>query len=300
MPRFGAAELNFGRRRRLNILTKICVVVLVVVNLFASAVFIAYANSSENWKQRCENFESAKLAAEITAGNELAHASLLQTERAALQAQLVTERGSAQEKIAELKIQLDKREKDWSALQISQQGIDTQIGALRSEVQTMNSARTALEAALSKANEDKATFQRDITELQGKLAQAEADSRRQDGTIRVQRADIANLREQIERLSSLVASGGGAADTGVASGGQAAFPVANIRGQVTAVQGDALSINVGSAKGVREGMVLVIHRKDKLVGYLRIDEVEVDEAVGIIEEKQSDPQKGDTVYQKDM
>jgi cell shape-determining protein MreC len=95
----------------------------------------------------------------------------------------------------------------------------------------------------------------------------------------------------------MVASGG-AVDAGVA-GGQPIALAANIKGQVTAVQGDALSINVGSAKGVREGMVLVIHRKDKLVGYLRIDEVEVDEAVGIIEEKQSDPQQGDTVFQKD-
>jgi len=279
----------------LNILTKICVVVLVVVNLFASAVFIAYANGSENWKQKCENLESAKQAAEITAANELAHASLLQTDKANLEKQLVAERGAAQEKISERDAQIVKLEKDKSVFQVSQQGIDTQIAALVTRINTMDVARTALENSLVKANEDKASFQKDITELQGKLAQAEADSRRQDGTIRVLRADVANLREQNERLNALVTAGG--SDAG--AGGQALAPVVNIRGQVTAVKGEAVAINVGSAKGVHEGMVLVIHRKDKLVGYLRIDEVEVDEAVGVIEEKQSDPQQGDSVYQKD-
>ena len=279
----------------MNILTKICVVVLVVVNLFASAVFIAYANGSENWKQKCENLESAKQAAEITAANELAHASLLQTDKANLEKQLVAERGAAQEKISERDAQIVKLEKDKSVFQVSQQGIDTQIAALVTRINTMDVARTALENSLVKANEDKASFQKDITELQGKLAQAEADSRRQDGTIRVLRADVANLREQNERLNALVTAGG--SDAG--AGGQALAPVVNIRGQVTAVKGEAVAINVGSAKGVHEGMVLVIHRKDKLVGYLRIDEVEVDEAVGVIEEKQSDPQQGDSVYQKD-
>ena len=282
----------------MNILTKICVVVLVVVNLFASAVFIAYANGSENLKQKCENLESAKQAAEVTAGNQLAHASLLQAERAALQAALVSEQNSAREKIDKLTADLDREKTANSAQQINQQGILTQIAGLRTDIQAMEVSRSETIKALAEANKAKEEAQKEITEIQGKLAQSEADLRRQAGTIDVLRRDNANLREQTEKLSDLVARGGGSSD--VSGGGRGTASVANIRGQVLAVEGDLLSINVGSAKGVREGMVLLISRKDQLVGYLRIDEVEVDGAVGVIEEKQADPQQGDAVYQNDI
>jgi len=281
----------------LNILTKICVVVLVVVNLFASAVFIAYANGSENLKQKCENLESAKQAAEVTAGNQLAHASLLQAERAALQAALVSEQNSAREKIDKLTADLDREKTANSAQQINQQGILTQIAGLRTDIQAMEVSRSETIKALAEANKAKEEAQKEITEIQGKLAQSEADLRRQAGTIDVLRRDNASLREQTEKLSDLVARGGGSSD--VSGGGRGTASVANIRGQVLAVEGDLLSINVGSAKGVREGMVLLISRKDQLVGYLRIEEVEVDQAAGVIQEKQADPQQGDTVFQKD-
>ena len=283
----------------MNILTKICVVVLVVVNLFASAVFIAYANGSENLKQKCENLESARQAAEVTAGNQMVHASLLQTEKATLQSQLVAVESGAREKIDALNVQVGKLETANSAQQINQQGILTQIAGLRTDIQAMEVSRSETIKALAEANRAKEEVQKENTELQGKLAQIEADLRRQAGTIDVLRRDNANLREQTERLSELVAKGGGSSDVGGGGGGNAA-PVANVRGQVTAVQGDAVSINVGSAKGVREGMIMVIHRKDLLVGYLRIDEVDVDQAAGVIEEKQADPQQGDAIFQKDV
>jgi len=72
--------------------------------------------------------------------------------------------------------------------------------------------------------------------------------------------------------------------------------LAKITGKVIDVQDDLLSIDIGSAMGVQEGMRMVIHRKDQFVSYLRIEMVEKDEAVGVIVDKQIDPQKGDEVF----
>lgn len=281
----------------MNILTKICVVVLVVVNLFASAVFIAYANRSENWKQRFNDEKIAREASELTAANELAHASMFQTELANREKQWVAERGVFQEKITERDVQIVKLEAKDKDVQNSLQGINTKMAALTSRLDLMDVTHTEERKTSDKRVEAIAALQKDITDLNGKLVQAEAASRSQDGMVRALRSINADLSEQNKKLAAQMDAGGVSSNAGAASG-QPVVPVVNIQGRVTAVDGDTVAINVGRGKGVYEGMVLVIHRKDKLVGYLRIDEVEVDEAVGVIEEKQADPKQGDTVVSK--
>ena len=142
-----------------------------------------------------------------------------------------------------------------------------------------------LAEAVNKAKES----EKAVITLQDELARSEANLRRQSDEIDVLRRDNTDLREQVEKLSEPWAKIAEKSDA----------PAANIRGRVTAVQGDAMSVNIGSAQGVHAGMVLVIHRKDQLVGYLRIEEVDVDQSAGVIEKKQVAPKRGDTVFVKE-
>jgi len=276
----------------LNILTKICVVVLVVLNLFVAAVLITHSRVSENWKQQCENMVGARDAAVVTAQNQLIHAALLQGEVTKLQAQLNADKNNFQEKIAALQDQLTKTEKDKSELAANQVAFSTGLAGLSTNVGAIEGGRAEMLKALTAANAEKGTAQREAIELQAKLGLREAELKRQEGRIDVLQRDVAQLKDLVEKYSEQLSRGNVVDASGT--------PVAavDVKGQVTAVRGEMLSINVGSAKGVSEGMLMVVHRKGAFVGYLRISEVEIDQAAGVIEEKQSDPQQGDNVYPK--
>jgi len=97
-------------------------------------------------------------------------------------------------------------------------------------------------------------------------------------------------------------TGGGAAvpggATAPAGGGAEAMvtdPATPIDGTITSVRGDVAGINIGSAKGIRSGMKLIIFRGSRFVGYLRVQAVEVDEAAGTVLESRSKAVKGDKV-----
>ena len=67
---------------------------------------------------------------------------------------------------------------------------------------------------------------------------------------------------------------------------------------MVAVSNDVVSINIGSAGGIKPGMRLIIYRENKFVANLRIAEVDINEAVGIISDKKQDPVQGDKVMAK--
>ena len=64
---------------------------------------------------------------------------------------------------------------------------------------------------------------------------------------------------------------------------------------VLAVKEGIASINAGSAKGVKPGIRLVVYRRNRFVGYLKIIEVEAQESAGLIVEAVLDAQQGDKV-----
>ena len=67
---------------------------------------------------------------------------------------------------------------------------------------------------------------------------------------------------------------------------------------ILAVKEGIASINAGSAKGVRPGMRLIVHRGERLVGYLKIIEVEAQESAGLLVDDVMKAQQGDKVTSK--
>jgi len=109
-------------------------------------------------------------------------------------------------------------------------------------------------------------------------------------TSRVRYERIRELEEEVEELRSpgAVARKDGAPEVTFAPG-------ETITGTVIAVDGDYASINIGSAKGIGPGMLLIIYRGTELVSFLRVVEVDVAEAAGIIINSRLDPLQGDKV-----
>jgi len=283
----------------LNILTKISVVVLVVWVLFSSAVFITYVRGSESWKQQYENMKSAKEVADVEAVNQMVHASAAIAQRQHDMETAGTAMAAVRDENSKLKADLADAKTANSSLGNNLNGIQTRLLALESNLKTEIELRTSLEASLKATNAKLLEAQRDLTLSQDQGRQKDAQIDRLGAESKILKTEIANLKEQIDKqlaqIESMSKGGAPAAAVSAATPAAAVTTTQKITGKVTAVQGEVVSINVGSAKGVKEGMILMIHRDGKLVGNLRISDVEVEQSAGVVEDKMLNPQQGDKV-----
>jgi len=77
--------------------------------------------------------------------------------------------------------------------------------------------------------------------------------------------------------------------------GKPEMPAPSITGTVDSVRGDLVGINIGAAKGIKPGMKLIVYRGTNFVAHLRVQEVDVNQAAGVLTDKQLDPMPGDKV-----
>lgn len=273
----------------MNILTKICVVILLVLVLFASFTFINMATVPQNWRQLYTlKDQEATLYAQATREQKLV-ANNLSNQLAALQAkagQLAADLAEAKkEKVPDpILLQTQALQSGLDAANSTLKELALTVDAMKSRneklTEQLDEARKAI-ASLQKVNRDAIA---EITQVRGKLERSE----------RVVQALQSQLRDRDERIVELEKI----ASTAHAAPGEtkAAPPSsATVAGAITSVRGELASINVGSAQGVTRGLKLTIYRGANFVGYLRVDEVDEGEAAGTITDKQLDPTVGDKV-----
>ncbi|MGB2824964.1 MAG: hypothetical protein WBF17_28595 [Phycisphaerae bacterium] len=270
----------------MNILTKICVVVLLVLVMFASVTFITMATVPQNWRHRYEQESQRRLLSD-----QDARFAKLANARA------VEELKDVKNRANDLATELADAKKDkvpdaealrTAALQSAIDAANTRLAELQLNVEAMSKRNEALAGNLDQSREKIDGLQKEnrraageITQLRGKLERAE----------RVVAALQRQLMERDERIAELEKQviRGPVAEKG-------AQPVsAKIAGTITAIRGELASINIGSAHGVVRGLKLFIYRDASFVGYLRVDEVDEGEAAGTIVDKQLDPVEGDKV-----
>ena len=138
-------------------------------------------------------------------------------------------------------------------------------------------------------------------DLDDQIKQKTADYERIELIAKGLREQISELQETIDEQARQI-EGMRVGGPGVSMVARTAQPVKAdpiINGTLTAVTADNLaSINIGSANGVKRGMEMVIMRSSELVGYLRIEEVDLNASAGIIVEKLLTPAQGDKVVTK--
>lgn len=274
----------------MNILTKISVVVLLVLALFSSAVFISSAVIPDNYRTAWQNEQKkAELA------NQYAMNSMLALRRAQMAldkatGDLTSSRDESATQIRELTSKINDLTTKNGELnsQISVFGGEvTKLGAILKSEQEQ---RQAADELAKKLREELGQAHKEVAALTNQLQESLAVTGRMETTIRSYQVTIQDQKEQIERLISerggkAVAEQGGVTDGTVSP--------AKITGKINGIQGDVASINVGSAKGIRPGMTLLIIRGDKLLAHLRIQQVDDSEAAGVIYDRQAEVQVGD-------
>jgi len=277
----------------LNVLTKICVVILVLLVLLATPVFIHQSVMIPNYKQYYQEQRLRNQALQMDARHKT-----LALQRAVADIEGLTRRTNVNKETLERDLQ------DSIARNTTLRG---EVGALEANLTKFTSELTSLRKsheenvkrrelltthlAQGRAQIDKLNaMNRSLEEL---LKAVQADVERLTKITRVRHEQIVEKDEQIRELTELLedAKAGGPAT----AAGKPEMPAPSITGTVDSVRGDLVGINIGAAKGIKPGMKLIVFRGTNFVAHLRIQEVDVNQAAGVLADKQLDPMPGDKV-----
>jgi predicted nuclease with TOPRIM domain len=282
----------------LSILTKIAVVILLVLVLIACPVFIAQATTPPNWKYayQQETERAAAAAQRALQATYAADRAKQERDRAQRDAAMVLSRD--QGTIKDLQDQLATAQRENVKTQGDLTALRADLGKLQKNYEAVEQRRQLLTKQIAQMLDDKTKLQQEVRELTAALKDATAQVQRLGKVAKVLREEIASRDETIRELSDKVEDLKKRVAKVPAKVGEeppAPEPPVGLEGTVMAVNNDVASINIGSAKGVKPGMRLIIFRQNKFIANLRIAEVDINESVGIVSDKKQDPIQGDKV-----
>ncbi len=277
----------------MNILTKICIGVLVLLVLVAAPVFITKATVDPNYK---DAYNKA-----------VAEANSLRVAAASVQVALGGMADQNKRLAGELQAAQDARtksEKDREADAVKAMADKATLELDLMNLQTLSlvsNSGTVLSTTLA------ADLQKELTKAQGDAAEAKTKLHETKIELANQTSLNDRMNKQVQALKDQMdaqtaelfelrkTAGKGAVATGAAD--QTAPTAAEkFSGTVTSVKGDLVGINIGSSNGVKKGDKLIIYRNGKgFIGKLKIEELNATESAGVIVDKIADPIQGDNV-----
>jgi uncharacterized phage infection (PIP) family protein YhgE len=274
----------------LSVLTKLFVVLLVVSSLLLSASVVVFVNRVEDYRKQADT-QKTNLNAKVREANDAASALADQrTQYQQLQGQMTTETGRLQQDLVAKDGEIQKRDAD-----IARLNKDAQVAAATIKG-TQDLARAAQEEnkALQGLVADIRTKNDDLLKQNGELNTALTKS---DNDNRALGKQVELLQERLVEANNGRGSGTSGAAAPAGSGGAVA-PAADIKAVVRSV--DVIggkkyaTISVGSSDNVTKGMKFnVINRNSgEFLGYLTIDSVQPNEAIGQLEGKVDKVQPG--------
>ena len=261
----------------MSTLTKISIVVLVVLLLFACPIFIQQAVEPVNWKRVAEG---QRQRAEIAAASVKINMHIAEVWKGMYLSEKKDRMKDAQEHITDIG---DK---------------DNQISQLNGQVAVLSGRMNEFSASLKVAEDNLTgqiglnrtlsnhlkTEQRRTITLRDQLRHAQHTIKEQMAnydilvrSVRVLKEQVAEKDTEIANLRSKLEAGG----VKVAVGETVVAP-AKIEANITAVRGDVASLDIGSGSGVKKNMEFIIFRGADFVAHLRIADVGVTSSAGII------------------
>ena len=275
----------------MNILTKICVVILLVLVIFACPIFITQATVGPNYRHLHEQEQKRSQLFAQSAQAARLRAELLNSQReeafrqiSALRQELATARDSADTKVKEL-------QGAKASLEAEKAGMETNVAKLATVVKDDQEQIKKLTKDLGDSREMISKLTKDSLDLKGLLDEATHQAERAQLVARSFREKNEELKNEIKDLRERFAAGGQRPSEAPEVRGTG--PV--ITGTITAIDRDVASISIGSAQGIKLGMKLMIYRSQDFVAYMTIENVDVGEAAGIITDKRLEPKQGDAV-----
>ena len=282
----------------MHILTKILVV---VVSLLVAALVPLAAVSSTNqsvFKKQAADAQAAMKTrdAESAVAKDAYNASLaaLQAKAASLEAQL---RAATMERDKEVQIRADKeREAERARLEVAD--LKGQLNAASANDTLQTKLIDAMRQDIESARTQYLAAEKARMELQDSLARLQGDLDSESAARRQLQEQLQRVSDEKERALADVqryAALHGSASPRAGATSDAGLPVVADRSLSATVidvkrEPDATlaEINAGSRDGVKEGWVMTIADGSNFVGNLRIVQVDVNRAVGVVELEDAD------------
>ena len=280
----------------MNIITKICIVLIALLSVCVSVVFSRQALVQENYRQgmidegaRADLADTGRDNAEvvqISSGQEIRR---LKAELNATQRDLALERQGRADDVRRLRTDLAGRNEDVKTLTVK-------VGNFADALREVEQGRSILTEQNKLHLEHNKRLQDELTGTGNHLAVAVAKIERLNATVRLLKERVVQLEEQYAILATKYAI---LAATIPADGESGDLPATDFRvnGTVTAVRNNMASINLGSVKNIKKNMTLYIYRGDRFIAHLRIIDVDDGESTGEIYDPRegASPKAGDKV-----
>jgi len=270
----------------LTTITKVFVILVCLFALIFTPLAIQFAARSYNWKATSESlrdkletaYANERSAYAVAASEIEYYQDLLQAERNSLQ--------EARKRISDLEQQLQNVTQERNQYAASRDNWERSATLLTNQL-AVESERND---KLAQAREDALARERELRTQNLQLADrvkdltAEVAILDQQNRQRVQ--ELASFREENQKLRDALKMGQGGQLTGTATPtALAAMPVAAgpVTGEVSDVSGPLATLNIGSASGLRQGMILVVTRGGNYICDLEVtSNIGPNEAVGRI------------------
>ena len=286
----------------MSMLTKVFVVLLSVFSIAFTSMAVAFVARTANWRETAEKYkEHAQVADTNLRHAHAAHAAEIATLRddsRELQRRigdLEVQLQGARTEVAQVRADLAQAQSEKSSVEAINRGLLAQLqvaDTARSEYQRQRNSIEQRNIELERRGVD---LNDRVNELTAQLAVLLEQKRQYEQQINI-------LRTENQKLSQAHGAAGrpitfespeGAATPGVT----AITPVSAsaIRGRVQEVEGELITLTVGSADGVRKDMVFVIHRNGNYVGDVKISAVEPNRAAGRLVRSAGTPSVNDLV-----
>ncbi len=283
----------------MSAITKILVVVLVVFCVAFSMASISLIAQQDNWKSLAEDY---RREAQISAANQRSLAAAHSAELAGIrdQARARLDRideleQTVQEQAQSLarhegtiaQLTADRRSADALA-----QRLTNELGIAQESRKRIDEQRGQLEGRNIELERRNIDLNERVNELSSQAAVFVQQQRQQAQQINILQDENQNLSQQTGIAPSAPFE---PSLTGVAP--RQAMSTPRINGRVVAVDGDHVTISVGSTDNVGKGMVFVVYRGGQYVGDVEISDVEPNLSAGrlVSSSRGVSSRKGDSV-----
>ena len=283
-------------------LTKTLIVLLTVLAIFLCGTVVTYVANADNFKQK-----NAKMKADLDASKKSEENSLKQfneeKERKQQMEQDLNKKISAfQADNTELKTSLENAEREKAQLL---QKVTTSASAVEGLTKTNEQQGALLAeklAELKKVESQQIKDQKELNETTAKLIEKMAIIDTMDAKIKILIEEKTDLQSNLNKTLQPV--GKEATTEPVTANKSFAQPVQpvtgdeiGLKGLITAVdlKNSMASISIGAADGVKQNMKFHVTRGSEFICDLIILDVESEEAVGILDLVQQQPNVGDNI-----
>ena len=284
----------------MSTLTKVFTVLLVVFSIAFSTMAVSIVAQTTNWRDTALKYEENARIADTNLRNMIAAAAAQEaTARETIDGYLARI-GQLEEDLQKNGAEVARLRSELAAAESEKSSTVAMNRALLSQLEIARGAEAEYRSQRDKLDRDNIdVMQRNIdlnarvNELTARVAVINEQKRQYEQQINILKKENEKLSLRSGERPMQLEDASGTGLRGVEA--IASQDLGAIKGSISAVSGNLVTLTVGAADGVKENMVFVINRGDQYVGEVRVNTVEPNRSAGRIASLNGQPQVGDEV-----